>query len=184
MIEDYGSIEISEATIDDFTEIANKYLCVLINGNESLPLNLNNGSEVQQRNEKFKDDLKILREEIQNFKSELNKEDHQINEYKNQEHKKLAIDTDCSISENLKNLEKSYKILLEGHLGPITTIIVTSDNNYLISGSSDNTIRIWNFLEKKQESVLEGHTKSIQTLAITFDNKYIISGSKDKTIRI
>ena len=56
---------------------------------------------------------------------------------------------------------------------------MTSDNKYIVSGSNDDTIRIWNLLKKSQKTVLKGHTGWV-----TSDNKYIISGSKDNTIRI
>ena len=32
---------------------------------------------------------------------------------------------------------------------------MTSDRNYILSGSADNTIRIWNLLEKRQVNVLD-----------------------------
>ena len=61
---------------------------------------------------------------------------------------------------------------------------MTSNNKYVVSGSEDKTIRIWNLLEKRQETVLQGHTSPVLTVAVTSDNKYIVSGSLDKTIRI
>ena len=61
---------------------------------------------------------------------------------------------------------------------------MTSDNKYVISGSIDKTIRIWNLLETTQETVLNGHSSSVWSVALTSDNKYIISVSSDKTIRI
>ena len=61
---------------------------------------------------------------------------------------------------------------------------MTNDYKYIISGSSDYTIRIWNLLEHRQEAVLQGHAGSVLTVAVTSDNKYILSGSNDKTIRI
>ena len=73
---------------------------------------------------------------------------------------------------------------MQGHAKQVTTVVVTRDNKYIISGSEDNTIRIWNLLEKTQESVLQGHSKQVTTVAATSDNKYIISSSLDKTIRI
>ena len=32
---------------------------------------------------------------------------------------------------------------------------MTSDRNYILSGSADKTIRIWNLLEKRQVNVLD-----------------------------
>ena len=61
---------------------------------------------------------------------------------------------------------------------------MTSDDKYVISCSSDFTVRIWNLLEKTQETVLQGHNYHVTRVIVTCDNKYIISGSKDKSIRI
>ena len=57
----------------------------------------------------------------------------------------------------------------------------SSDNKFIVSGSSDKTIIIWNLLEKRQETVLQGHTDYVFTVAVTQDDKYIISGT-DKDI--
>ena len=71
---------------------------------------------------------------------------------------------------------------MKGHTAVVTSVVVTKDNKYVISGSWDNTIRIWNF-RKYTRNVLQGNT-SVFSLAVTSDNKYIISGSYDKTIKL
>ena len=91
-------------------------------------------------------------------------------------------------SKNLAKIENqlqlNFNLCLQGHSNCIKSVVVTSDNKYVISGSADNNIIIWNFLEKRQEAILRGHTSWVDTLALTSDNKYVISGSLDKTIRI
>ena len=84
----------------------------------------------------------------------------------------------------MNEIQNEYKIFVEGHTNYVKALVMTSDNKYIISGSSDNTIRIWYFLTKHQVGILRGHTDGIETIAITSNNKYIISGSLDKTIRI
>ena len=68
-------------------------------------------------------------------------------------------------------------------MGNVTSIALTSDSKYIVSASTDKTIRLWNFHEKTQESILYDHTEWIRCVVITRDNKYIISGG-DKTVRI
>ena len=93
-----------------------------------------------------------------------------------------------NFSDNVKviisKLKSELGLFLEGHTSCINTITVTSDNKYIISGSSDKTIRIWNLLERTQEAVLEGHFSYVNSVVLTKDNKYIISGSEDKTIKL
>ena len=73
---------------------------------------------------------------------------------------------------------------LKGHTSSIVTLAVTRDNKYIISGSWDKTIRVWNLLQKTQETVLNGHTDAVNSVLVTSNNKFVISGSSDKTIRV
>ena len=81
-------------------------------------------------------------------------------------------------------MEVKQETALEGHLDRVNCVAVTSDNKYIISGSNDRTIRIWNLLEKKQETLSVENCGYVLTVALTRDNKFIISGSADNTIRI
>ena len=67
-------------------------------------------------------------------------------------------------------------MITEGHTENVASLALTSDDKYIISGSEDKTVRIWNRSEKRQEAVLKGHTDYVLTVAVTSDNKYIISG--------
>ena len=84
----------------------------------------------------------------------------------------------------IKELERDYKVFLEGHKSNIRALAITSDNKYIVSGSADMTIRIWNLLENRQEGILAEHTSWVTSIAITSDNKYAISSSYDSTVRI
>ena len=94
------------------------------------------------------------------------------------------------LSRNQNNLnflsinEKKIKCALQGHTNRITSAAITRNNKYMVSGSYDKTVRIWNIQDKMQEAVLEGHTDSVTCVAISLDNKYVISASDDCTIRI
>ena len=68
---------------------------------------------------------------------------------------------------------------LKGNIGYINCVIEW--NEYLVSGSNDNTIRIWN-LNGNCERILNGHTDEVYCLLIW--NNHLVSGSFDKTIRI
>ena len=112
------------------------------------------------------------------------------------EHKSLNKDIDNIVKYIKKNieiqnidsmkmhLERKYHLFIEGHTNRVSSIVITSDNKYIISGSWDQTVRIWNLQDKSQEAVLRGHTGYVKSIVITRDNKYIITGSDDRTIRI
>lgn len=59
------------------------------------------------------------------------------------------------------------------------SIAVSPDETYIISGSEDRTIKIWEFLTGNLLNTLAGHKAYIQTVAISPNGKYIISGSGD-----
>ena len=52
----------------------------------------------------------------------------------------------------------SWKVILIG----VTSVAITSDNKYIVSGGHDKTVRIWNLQDKTQEAVLQGHTICLQ----------------------
>ena len=65
------------------------------------------------------------------------------------------------------------------------SIALTRDNNFIVSGSGDNTVRIWNVKNRVEEAVLPGHTSEVASVAITSDKKYILSFSDvDKSVRM
>ena len=81
-------------------------------------------------------------------------------------------------------LKESYDLSIQAHTDWVTSISITSDDKYIVSGSCDKTVRIWRMHDKIQAGILEGHTDSVWSIAITSDDKYIISGSGDKTLRL
>ena len=56
-------------------------------------------------------------------------------------------------------LEEEYGLFLEAHTSVlVSSVAITSDNKYIVSGGDDKTVRIWNLQDKTQEAVLQGHT--------------------------
>jgi len=67
----------------------------------------------------------------------------------------------------------------------VYSVAYSPDGRYIVSGSSDNTIRIWD--AKTGASVgdlLKGHTAWVRSVIYSSDGRGIISGSDDGTIRI
>jgi WD40 repeat protein len=56
--------------------------------------------------------------------------------------------------------------------------------DYLASGSSDRTVRVWPLKEKKEPLVLRGHKGAIRSIAFSPDGATIASGSEDMMIKI
>lgn len=58
-----------------------------------------------------------------------------------------------------------------------------SDGKRVISGSSDNTIRVWKG-GKVCNGPFEGHTRGVLSISLSPDNTRFVSGGRDRVIRI
>jgi hypothetical protein len=78
----------------------------------------------------------------------------------------------------------SHPRTLSGHAGKIYSIAWSPDGTKLASGSTDDTINIWNMQNYTFEQDIEGHTGTVTALAWSPDGTKLTSGSKDDTIKI
>ena len=63
----------------------------------------------------------------------------------------------------------------------------SSDGRTIITGSGDNTIKVWNSETAELLHTLEGHSGQVTSVAISRDGKTIVSGSgdiNDNTIKV
>ncbi|KIK54701.1 hypothetical protein GYMLUDRAFT_48412 [Collybiopsis luxurians FD-317 M1] len=69
--------------------------------------------------------------------------------------------------------------------GGINSVVYSPDGQYVVSGSWDNTVGIWDAQTGVQVGrPLRGHTSVVDSVAYSPDCQYVVSGSKDKTVRI
>jgi WD40 repeat protein len=74
--------------------------------------------------------------------------------------------------------------ILAGHAEYVGAVAVTADGKRIISGSGDNTVRVWNVVTGECLAILEGHDEPVNGVAVTSDGWRAISGSDDKTVRV
>ncbi|KAJ6487419.1 WD40-repeat-containing domain protein [Mycena vitilis] len=75
--------------------------------------------------------------------------------------------------------------VLEGHTDYVCSVAYSADGKYIVSGSCDSTIRIWDAESGEQLGApLEGHTDYVWSVAFSPNGKHIVSGSDDKSVRI
>ena len=85
---------------------------------------------------------------------------------------------------NLNDTSRIERILI-GHTGIVTSLAFDPQSpQWLFSGSSDGTIRIWQMDATDGSRILEGHTDQISAIAITPDGATVISASTDGTVRL
>ncbi|WP_343232424.1 DnaJ domain-containing protein [Trichormus sp. NMC-1] len=70
------------------------------------------------------------------------------------------------------------------HLATVNTLAITPDNQTLISGSSDNKIKLWKLQTGELRHTLKGHSTAISAIAIHPDGKIIASSSQDGIINL
>lgn len=81
-------------------------------------------------------------------------------------------------------IKNSQEALFKGHEKVVNSVVMSSDNAVLLSGSSDKTIKIWDMASQTQHGELSGHSGEVNGIALTSDNKILVSGSSDNTVRI
>ena len=73
---------------------------------------------------------------------------------------------------------------LIGHTSYVQSVSWSPDGKHIVSGSLDNTVRIWNAQSGTCIHTLTGHTSGIHSVSWSHDSSMIASGSDDKTIKI
>jgi WD40 repeat protein len=75
-------------------------------------------------------------------------------------------------------------IVFQGHEDSVTSVAFSPDGKTIVSGSKDNTLRLWN-LQGNQLQVFRGHNEStdyagnkggVNSVAFSPDGKTIVSG--------
>jgi guanine nucleotide-binding protein subunit beta-2-like 1 protein len=76
---------------------------------------------------------------------------------------------------------------LVGHNHFISDIALTVDNSkrlFILSGSWDGSLRLWDVENGKSTLRFVNHTKDVLSVAISPDNRQFVSGSRDRSIKI
>jgi WD40 repeat protein len=69
------------------------------------------------------------------------------------------------------------------HEGGVSSVAVTPDGASFITGSWDNTIKLWNFDDPQQPALtFVGHTSSITSVIVSTDGSRVYSSSDDESI--
>ena len=72
---------------------------------------------------------------------------------------------------------------LQGYGSPVSSVAFSADSQRIVSGSGDNTIKVWESETGACTQTLEGHKSWVYSVAFSADGQYIVSGSHDNTIR-
>jgi WD40 repeat protein len=74
--------------------------------------------------------------------------------------------------------------MFTGHGGVVLACAVSPDGRRIVSGSSDQTLRVWDATSGERVLTLEGHGGAVLACAVSADGRRIVSGSDDHTLRV
>jgi len=105
--------------------------------------------------------------------------------YKRKETMKLKILIIIVLSFFLLQTGNGQKVLTlnAGHTGAVNALSYSHDGKYIVSGSDDNTIKLWDVGTGQVIRTFRGHKARVESVEFSSDGKYIVSGSYDKTIK-
>lgn len=83
---------------------------------------------------------------------------------------------------DLKDVQPLYTLM--GHSHIVRSLAISADAKLLVSGSRDQTIKIWQLETGELIRTLKGHTDEVCTITLSPDEQIIASGSADKTIKL
>ena len=66
----------------------------------------------------------------------------------------------------------------------VESVTFSPDGQYLASGSSDSTVKLWCVETGECTRTMEGHNHVVNSVAFSPDGQYLASGSRDKTVKL
>jgi WD40 repeat protein len=74
-------------------------------------------------------------------------------------------------------------VLQQGHELAALSVAISSDTNYIATGSRDKSAKLWEVATGREVRSFLGHDLSVTAMDFTPDGKYLLTGSSDKTVR-
>jgi WD40 repeat protein len=66
----------------------------------------------------------------------------------------------------------------------VLSVAFSPDGTRIVSGSNDQTVRVWDADSGTELRTLKGHTSLVQSVGFSPDGTRIVSGSDDETVRV
>jgi WD40 repeat protein len=73
---------------------------------------------------------------------------------------------------------------LSGHDGPVRSVSFSPNGQLVLSGSEDNTLRIWDVKAGESLKTLRGHGQPVRACVFSPDKKMALSGGDDSSVRV
>ncbi|HNP19621.1 MAG TPA: caspase family protein [Fulvivirga sp.] len=80
--------------------------------------------------------------------------------------------------------QKVETVVQRGHYAAVKAVAFTPDGKYLLSGSRDKSIKLWEVATGRELRSYLGHESTINDLAVSNDGKFFVSSCADKTAKM
>lgn len=79
---------------------------------------------------------------------------------------------------------KSNHVVLVGHDKPVRSVAFSPNGQLVVSGSEDNSIRVWDARGGAARKVLRGHGSAVRSCTFSPDGSLVLSGGEDQSVRV
>ena len=73
---------------------------------------------------------------------------------------------------------------LQGHTNSVLSVSFSPDGERIVSGSLDNTLKVWDAETGQETLTLKGHSGPVWSVSFSPDGERIVSGSDDNTLKV
>ena len=80
--------------------------------------------------------------------------------------------------------EKPEVFVQLGHSNSALAVAFSPDGKYALSGSVDNTMKLWEVSTGREVKTFRGHTNYVNSVTFSPDGRYALSGSGDKSLKL
>ena len=75
-------------------------------------------------------------------------------------------------------------LTLKGHTDQVTSVAFSPDGKRIVSGSEDQTLKVWDATSGQETLTLNGHSGRVMSVAFSPDGKRIVSAGGDQTLKV
>ncbi|EPY52656.1 transcriptional corepressor Tup11 [Schizosaccharomyces cryophilus OY26] len=106
-------------------------------------------------------------------------------------HNGKYLATGCNRATNIFDVHTGQRLFTLNEDSPdqsrdlyVRTIAFSPDGNYLVTGTEDRQIKLWDLNTQKVRFLFSGHEQDIYSLDFSHNGRFIVSGSGDHTARL
>ncbi len=89
-----------------------------------------------------------------------------------------------NLAEQLQPGSRRCHRSFEGHTDWVNSVCLSGDSRFALSGSTDNTLKLWEVSTGRCLRSFEGHTRAVMSVCLSGDGRFALSGSVDYTLKL